>query len=171
MNIDMAKTYKALVIIFWLTWLAPGGRAAVTRRELSAEWTKYYAREYHVPIELVEAVIDVESNWKPYAISSKGAVGLMQLMPGTAVRFGVWNRFDISENIRGGVAYLAWLLRLFGGDLRLVVGAYITGEERIESRGLNYSSCEAYDYVSRVALRYRARRLEAEGHEQKRGGA
>jgi soluble lytic murein transglycosylase len=167
----MTKSYKALLIMLWLTWWAPRGRAAVTSRELCVEWTKYYARVYHVPIELVEAVIDVESNWKPYAISSKGAVGLMQLMPGTAVRFGVWNRFDIPENIRGGVAYLAWLLRLFGGDLRLVVGAYITGEERIESRGLNYSSWETYDYVSRVALRYRARRLKAEGHEQRRGGA
>lgn len=171
MTIDMTKTYKTLLIIFCLTWWAPRGGGAVTRRELCVEWTMYYACEYHVPIELVEAVIDVESNWEPYAVSSKGAVGLMQLMPGTAVRFGVWNRFDISENIRGGVAYLAWLLRLFGGDLRLVVGAYITGEERIESRGLNYSSWETYDYVSRVALRYRARRIKAQGDEQRRGGA
>ena len=84
----MTETCKALLIIVCLTWWAPRGGAAVTRRESCVEWTMYYAREYHVPIELVEAVIDVESNWEPYAVSSKGAVGLMQLMLGTAVRFG-----------------------------------------------------------------------------------
>ena len=56
-------------------------------------WVEYYAAIYLVPIELVEAIIDEESGWKPYAVSSKGAVGIMQLMPGTAVRFGVQTAF------------------------------------------------------------------------------
>ncbi len=60
-------------------------------------------------MDLVDAIIDEESGWNPYAISYKGAVGLMQLVPQTAVRFGVRNRFHLDENIRGGVAYLAWL--------------------------------------------------------------
>jgi soluble lytic murein transglycosylase-like protein len=105
-------------------------------------------------------VIDVESNWNPYAVSPKGAVGLMQLMPGTAFQFGVRDRFRIEDNVRGGVAYLAWLIQLFKGDLRLVMGAYVAGQGRMLSRGLSYSSREVYEYVSNVARRYRWRRIE-----------
>ena len=119
-------------------------------------WTEYYARVYRVPVELVDAVIEVESGWSPYAVSRKGAVGLMQLMPATAVRFGVRNRFHADENVRAGVAYLA----SFHGDLRLVTAAYLVGDSPIRSRGLAYSSPEVYSYVSRVARAYRARRLE-----------
>ena len=86
-------------------------------------------------------------------------------MPGTAVRFGVWNRFRIQENIRAGVAYLSWLNRLFEGDLRLVTAAYLAGESPIRSRELAYSSPEVYRYVSRVAELYRAKRLARSGRE------
>jgi soluble lytic murein transglycosylase-like protein len=123
-------------------------------------WAEYYACVYRVPVELVDAVIEVESGWSPYAVSRKGAVGLMQLMPGTAVRFGVRNRFQAEENVRAGVAYLAWLIGSFHGDLRLVTAAYLVGDSPIRSRGLAYSSPEVYSYVSRVARLYRARRLE-----------
>src|SRR3990170_8312285 len=128
-------------------------------REHAAGWIEHCARAYQVPVELVDAVIEVESGWDPYAVSPKGAAGLMQLMPGTAVRFGVRNRFRIEENIRAGVAYLAWLIRIFQGDLRLVAAAYLVGESPIRSRGLAYSSPEVYRYVSRVAELYRASRL------------
>jgi len=79
----------------------------------------------------------------------------MQLMPATAVRFGVRNRFDIEQNIRGGVAYLACLLKLFHGDLRLVAAAYLTGENRILPIGLGYSHADTYRYVGKVARLYR----------------
>ena len=128
-------------------------------REQAAGWVEHYSRAYQVPVEFVEAVIEVESGWNPDAVSPKGAVGLMQLMPGTAVRFGVWNRFRIQENIRAGVAYLSWLNRLFEGDLRLVTAAYLVGESPIRSRELAYSSPEVYRYVSRVAELYRAKRV------------
>jgi soluble lytic murein transglycosylase-like protein len=95
-------------------------------------WADYYARAYGVPLEFVQAVIDVESAWHPYVISTKGAAGLMQLMPPAAFRFGVTNRFLIEENIRGGVAYLAYLIRRFDGELRLVAAAYHAGEKRIK---------------------------------------
>jgi soluble lytic murein transglycosylase-like protein len=111
----------------------------------------FYASSFQVPVELVEAVIQVESAWNPYAVSVKGAAGLMQLMPATAIRFGVRDRFNIQENIRGGVAYLAWLIRLFHGDLRLAVAAYEVGESPVLLRGLAFSSPEAFRYVSRVA--------------------
>jgi soluble lytic murein transglycosylase len=127
-------------------------------RDLSTLWAEYYARAYRVPVDLVDAIIDEESGWNPYAVSKKGAVGLMQLMPQTAVRFGVRNRFRLDENIRGGVAYLAWLNDKFQGDLRLVTAAYYVGENPILLRRLEYSSADVQAYVNRVAGRYRARR-------------
>ena len=127
-------------------------------REISAQWAEYYAAQYHVPVELVAAIIDEESGWNPYAVSNKGAAGIMQLMPATAVRFGVRNRFLVQENIRGGVAYLAWLKQKFNGDLRLITAAYYVGEYAISSQGLEYSSPDVQGYVKRVAQRYRVRR-------------
>ncbi len=130
---------------------------SVDLRLLSARWAVYYATVYRVPIELVEAIIDEESAWNPYAESRKGAVGLMQLMPETAARFGVCNRYRLDENIRGGVAYLAWLIRLFKGDFRLAIAAYYVGEKPILRRQLDYSSIHVHGYVSRVAGRFRDR--------------
>lgn len=126
-------------------------------RILSDHWAVYYATVYRVPTELVEAIIDEESAWNPYAVSKKGAVGLMQLMPETAARFGVRNRYRLDENIRGGVAYLACLIRLFKGDLRLAIAAYYVGERPILRRQLDYSSIDVHGYVSRVAERFGAR--------------
>ena len=128
-------------------------------RDVSGRWAEYYAAVYHVPAELVAAIIDEESGWNPYAVSNKGAAGIMQLMPATAVRFGVRNRFLVQENIRGGVAYLAWLKQKFKGDLRLITAAYYVGENTIAARGLDYSSPDVQGYVKRVAQRYRARRV------------
>lgn len=116
----------------------------------------YYARQYAVSPALVRAVIQVESAWNPGAVSPKGAKGLMQLMPATAERFGVTNPFYIDENVRGGVAYLAELRKLFRGDLRLVIAAYDVGEKPILASGLEYSSEEVYTHVQRVAQQYRA---------------
>ena len=127
-------------------------------RDLSTLWAEYFAKAYRVPVDLVDAIIDEESGWNPYAVSKKGAVGLMQLMPRTAARFGVRNRFRLDENIRGGVAYLAWLNHEFEGDLRLVTAAYYVGENPILERKLEYSSADVQGYVNRVARRYRARR-------------
>src|SRR5450432_3896243 len=124
------------------------------------QWADHYAAAYQVPRELVHAIIEVESGWHPRSVSIKGAVGLMQLMPATAMTFGVTNRFEIEQNIRGGVAYLARLLKLFDGDLRLVAAAYLTGENRILPTGLAYSNAEVYQYVCKVARSYREKRLK-----------
>lgn len=152
---------KQLAAIVLLAGSIARGAEPAGVRERCRSWAEYYARVYQVPVELVDAVVEVESDWRPYAVSSKGAAGLMQLMPGTAVRFGVWNRFRVEENVRAGVAYLAWLIRIFHGDLRLATAAYLVGESPIESRGLAYSSPEVYSYVSRVARIYRSRRLNS----------
>ena len=84
----------------------------------------------------------------------------MQLMPATAVTFGVTNRFDVQQNIRGGVAYLARLMKLFNGDLRLATAAYVAGENRIFSAGLQYSNSDVFEYVSKVARLYQQKRLK-----------
>jgi soluble lytic murein transglycosylase len=152
---------KQLAAMVLLAGSTVRGAVPVSTQESCSRWADYYAHVYQVPVELVDAVIEVESDWNPDAVSPKGAVGLMQLMPATAVRFGVWNRFHVQENVRAGVAYLAWLIRLFHGDLRLATAAYLVGESRVESRGLAYSSPEVYSYVSRVARIYRARRLNS----------
>lgn len=152
----MKRFINAIVVA--AAFFVPATRAAqptdVGRR--SVECAAYYASAFDVPVDLVDAVIQVESGWNPYAVSNKGAVGLMQLMPATAFRFGVRNRFDIDDNIRGGVAYLAWLIHLFRGDLRLVFAAYNAGESVIRLRGLAYSSPEVFNYVNRLAQVYRA---------------
>ena len=130
------------------------------QRTMAMQWADHYAAAYQVPCELVQSVIEVESAWNPRAVSTKGAVGLMQLMPATAMTFGVTNRFDIEQNIRGGVAYLARLLKLFDGDLRLVAAAYLAGENRVLPVGLSYSNAEVYRYVSKVARLYQEKRFK-----------
>jgi soluble lytic murein transglycosylase-like protein len=140
-----------------LSWLLVSGGvlgAGQSERAIAMQWADYYAAVYRVPPELVHAIIEVESGWQPRAVSNKGATGLMQLMPATAVTFGVTNRFEIEQNIRGGVADLARLLKLFDGDLRLVTAAYVAGEQRILSAGLGYSDAGVFAYVSKVARLY-----------------
>ncbi|HEU5401712.1 MAG TPA: lytic transglycosylase domain-containing protein [Terriglobales bacterium] len=156
----MTKLAKAFVLLALLSTPATAFAQATAVRKFSARCAAYYASTFKVPVELVDAIIQVESGWNPLAVSPKGAAGLMQLMPQTALRFGVRDRFNIQENIRGGVAYLAWLIGLFHGDLRLAVAAYQVGEEDILARGLAYSSREVFEYVSRVARIYRALRRE-----------
>ena len=109
-----------------------------------------YARHYQVPLEFVRAIVSQESGWQKCAVSRKGAIGLMQLMPGTAARLNVRNRCDIRQNVSGGVRYLAWLMNKFHGDLRLVAAAYYAGEGAVERRGLRYSNPEVVGYVASV---------------------
>ena len=118
-----------------------------------------WAEHFDVPRELVRAVIEAESNWNSRAVSPAGAVGLMQLMPDTAAAFRVGNRFDPAENIRGGVAYLAFLMEECGGDLRLVVGAYNAGPGRVLKAGLRYRHPETVNFTHRVAYLFRRNRL------------
>lgn len=124
-------------------------------------WADYWSARFGVEPELVHAVIEVESAGNPRAVSSAGAAGVMQLMPDTAATFLVTNRFDVRENVRAGVAYLALLRERFGDDKRLIMAAYIAGERRIPRDGLSVAlSKEVHDYVERVAYLYRRNRWE-----------
>jgi soluble lytic murein transglycosylase-like protein len=113
-----------------------------------------YAHHYKVPVALVRAVVERESNWQQCVVSPKGAVGLMQLMPVTARRLGVSDRCNLEQNISGGVRYLAWLMRLFHDDLRLVVAAYYAGEGVIGRRTLAYRNPDVVIYVARIRTAY-----------------
>jgi soluble lytic murein transglycosylase-like protein len=113
-----------------------------------------YADHYGVPRPLVYAIISQESGWNQTAISNRGALGLMQLMPGTARRYGVRRPFAKSDNIGGGVRYLGDLLTQFHGDMRLAVAAYYTGEDRIHRRGLAFQNRAVVAYVEQVRWLY-----------------
>ena len=112
------------------------------------------APQYKLSPQLVLSIIAVESNFNTAAISPKSAMGLMQLIPQTAARFGVINPFDAQQNIRGGMAYLRWLLAYYEGDVVLVAAAYNAGEGAVNQyRGVP-PFYETREYVRRVVLRF-----------------
>jgi soluble lytic murein transglycosylase-like protein len=122
---------------------------------LEAEYyVRVYAQHYRVAIALARAIVVRESNWQPCVISPKGAGGLMQLMPATAKRLGVTDRCNLDQNVSGGMRYLAWLMRRFHNDLRLVCGAYYVGEDMISRRGLAYRNPDVVAYVSTIRTSY-----------------
>jgi len=148
---------KSVFIVAGLLCATSIGWAQSSRAPTQIEAEYYvtsYAQHYRVPIALVRAIVMRESNWQPCVISPKGAVGLMQLMPATAKRLGVADRCNLDQNVSGGVRYLAWLMRQFHNDLRLVVAAYYTGEDKIGSRGLAYRNPDVVAYVSAIRTTY-----------------
>ena len=114
------------------------------------------ANRLEIDPQLVDAIIKVESEYNPRAVSSKGAMGLMQLIPETAQRFGVANPFDPQDNIQGGVSYLKYLLDLFGGDLPRSLAAYNAGEGAVQRWGGIPSYPETKDYVRKVTHIYKS---------------
>jgi soluble lytic murein transglycosylase-like protein len=119
------------------------------------------AKNHNVSPLLVDSVIQVESNYNPYAISPKGAQGLMQLMPATARRFGVTNTFDAKENIEGGVRYLKFLQDTFKDD-RLAIAAYNAGEGAVTKYRDVPPYAETQSYVEKVGAKFdKAKRASA----------
>ena len=103
---------------------------------------------------LVMAVISAESDFDAHAVSPKNAMGLMQLMPDTAARFGVHDPFDPAENIRGGTTYLHWLLSRFHGNLTLALAAYNAGETTVDSYGGVPPYDETIQYIEKIRRHY-----------------
>jgi soluble lytic murein transglycosylase-like protein len=134
-----------------------GARRAVKPRENEAyDPLILLAAERHgVPAALVKAVIAAESSFDPGAVSPKGAMGLMQLMPGTAKDVGVEQPFDDEDNVHGGTRYLRWLFERYGDWLR-TVAAYNAGPEAVERYGGVPPYRETREYVQRVLSYYRA---------------
>jgi soluble lytic murein transglycosylase-like protein len=118
------------------------------------------AKRHQVDPLLVHSVIRAESNYNAFAISPKGAQGLMQLMPATARRWGVNNSFDPAENLEGGVRYLRYLLDLFG-DEKLAVAAYNAGEQAVIRYGGVPPYPETANYVRQVSSGYASAKQSA----------
>jgi len=113
------------------------------------------AAEHSLDPRLIHSVIRVESNYDPAAVSPKGALGLMQLIPDTARRFGVADAFDPAANIEGGARYLRYLLDLFGGDYPLALAAYNAGEGAVAKYGTVPPYKETQNYLKLVARHLR----------------
>lgn len=124
----------------------------------AAGFVRQYAAHYGVPPELIAALIDVESGWNPKAVSNKGAMGLMQLMPKTARHFGAFDPFNVEQNIAAGTRYVTALMWEFHGDLRLVAAAYYAGDRGIARKQLSYSDPDVVAYVEAVRRHYMFRK-------------
>jgi len=141
--------------------LLSGGRRVGAKRELAAhpakgaiaDLVRKLAPEYSLSPDLVLALIEAESNFNPNAESHRNAQGLMQLIPATARRFGVTDVWDPEQNLRGGMAYLRWLLDHFDGDIRLALAGYNAGEQAVRRHGGVPPYDETRKYVSRIVRR------------------
>jgi soluble lytic murein transglycosylase len=133
------------------------GRKDISRPESKTRANRYYDQiieskslKYNIKPSLINAVITVESDWNPEAISKKGAIGLMQLMPSTAKDMQIENPFDPEENIEGGTRYLRYLLNRFNEDINLALAAYNAGPAMVERFGGIPSISETKNYVKKV---------------------
>ncbi|TMQ28348.1 MAG: lytic transglycosylase domain-containing protein [Nitrospirae bacterium] len=114
------------------------------------------AQQHHVQPALLLAVMKAESSFNPTAVSKAGAVGLMQLIPETAIRHGVHNLYDANDNITGGAKHLRYLLDRFHGNIRLALAAYNAGERKVDRYRQIPPYKETQDYVKRVLVYYRS---------------
>lgn len=134
---------------------------SVTRTSARADrWREVIdavATSVDISPKLVHAVISAESNYDPKAVSPKGAIGLMQLLPATARRFGVKDPFVVRDNVYAGASYLKWLMGYFRGDLELVLAAYNAGEHAVVKAGHKVPMYpETQTYVRRIMANLRA---------------
>ncbi len=130
------------------------GRIDGARRKAYDRIIHDAAQRHQVDMALVKAVIRAESDFVPWAVSPKGAQGLMQLMPATARLRNVWRTFEPRQNVEGGVTHLRYLLDRYGGNLRLALAAYNAGEKAVDAYGGVPPYPETVAYLSRV-LRFR----------------
>jgi soluble lytic murein transglycosylase-like protein len=152
------KGTRLVILIVFCVLIAHGapGQDTPEIREIIDYYVAKHCEIHGVDPHLVHAIIQVESDYNPKAVSPKNAKGLMQLMPGTQKQFGVREPFSISENIRGGVAYLRYLDDLFKGQRAYTVAAYYSGAQYVMSRK-GVVSREVFGYVEKVARNYRKR--------------
>lgn len=149
------KGYK-LIIKTWKGWVPKKNANLAKARKKYSPAIRKVARNHRLPDALLHAVITAESAYDPNAVSKKGAVGLMQLMPSTAHRYGVYNRRDPMANMNAGADYLKDLLGMFHNNLPLALAAYNAGENAVVQSGNKIPPYyETRQYVSRVLKYYR----------------
>jgi Transglycosylase SLT domain len=127
------------------------------------EAVRMIASQHSLSPQLLHSVIKVESGYNAMAVSSKGALGLMQLIPATARRFGVANVFNPVENIEGGAKYLRYLLDLYNGNYPLALAAYNAGEKAVAKYGGIPPYPETQDYVDRVSRQMQGGKQSGQG--------
>lgn len=132
------------------------GLSAVDLKKKFDPVVKEVAARHRLDPELIHAVIKAESNYDPFAVSVKGALGLMQLMPDTARHYGVLNVFDAAQNIEGGVKYIKDLIKLYNGKTHLVLAAYNAGQEAVRQYGGIPPYRETRDYIARIRSTYKS---------------
>lgn len=142
-------------------FLACGVASAAAAAAEKADFKKLYepllnraALTHDIPADFLQAVVRAESNFNPTAVSPKGAVGLMQLMPETAARYGVRDRYDPVQNVDGGCRYLKDLMALFQRDTRKVLAAYNAGQEAVKKYGGIPPYRETITYINRITQAY-----------------
>lgn len=148
-------------ILSLVLFLLPAPCLAGSPSSRDESCVQHYASRYGVEPELIAALIDVESDWNPRAVSNKGAMGMMQLMPATAKRFGALLPFDAEQNIAAGTRYVTTLMWEFHGDFRLVAAAYYAGDRWVAQKKLNYRNPDVVAYVQAVRRRYMLRKFAA----------
>jgi soluble lytic murein transglycosylase-like protein len=142
-------------VLFALSASLPG--AARTVQELKQQYdpiVQACSRQFGVDADLIHSIIRAESAYNSSAISLKGAVGLMQLMPETAAQYGVSDSFDPAENIKGGAKYLKDLIKLFNGKTAEVLAAYNAGQEALKKFKGIPPYAETREYIRRVMASY-----------------
>jgi soluble lytic murein transglycosylase-like protein len=155
-NVPSTPRYAGMKRVAYMPESAASRRARPVDPGRFSPLVEQAAREHQIDQALLRAVIAVESGYDPNAVSHKGAVGLMQLMPQTARRYGVRNMYDPAQNIQGGARYLRDLMGKFNNDLPLVLAAYNAGEDAIAQHGNRIPPYrETRTYVPRVLNFYR----------------
>ncbi len=117
-----------------------------------SQYIEAASSRYEVDNNLIHAVIEQESHYKPDALSPKGAQGLMQLMPDTARQYGVTDAFDPEQNINGGTKYLRYLLKRYNGDIYLALAAYNAGEGAVDRYGGVPPYPETKNYIEKIVM-------------------
>lgn len=155
-NVPSTPRYADMKRVAYMPEPAASLRARLVDPGRFSPLVEQAAREHQIDQALLRAVIAVESGYDPNAVSHKGAVGLMQLMPQTARRYGVRNMYDPAQNIQGGARYLRDLMGKFNNDLPLVLAAYNAGEDAVAQHGNRIPPYrETRSYVPRVLDFYR----------------
>ena len=152
---QIAATNKPVIAPDVVTEMSASDRPWSTGNSRIDSLIRYYGAEHGVDPYLIYCLMSQESGFTSGATSSKGAQGLMQLMPGTAARYGVTNPYDVAQNIKGGTRYLKDLLKMFNGRVDLALAGYNAGEGAVMKYGNTvppYS--ETRNYVRLILLRY-----------------
>ena len=149
-----AKPHPTIYLPAESSFRGPGRPAMSIDRDGAEKLVREAAERHHMDPALVRAVIETESGWNATAKSSKGALGLMQLIPTTAVRFGVNDAFSPQQNVDAGVRYLKTLLERYNGNLDLALAAYNAGEGAVDRAHGIPAFRETREYVQKVQNAY-----------------